>query len=132
MYEPQPNYTTQPHYAAPAHVVDNHKQVDWRLIGAYIIAALGVGCAAVCLYMLTSFKAVYTSQMSAANHAITSERTAQAKSAKSIKGLSEKYDGMVPIVDAITAYSLICSQDLEGQNGPTRFYFACSDHKVGS
>src|SRR5690242_3745923 len=131
MYEPQPNYATQPQYAAPAHVVGDRK-ADWRLIGAYIIAAFGVGAAVVCLYLLSSFKQVYASQMTKVNHAVTSAHQAQAKSGKDINGLTQKYDGMVPIVNAITAYSLICSQDLEGQNGPTRFYFACTDHKVGS
>src|SRR5436190_1375731 len=89
MYEqPQPNYTTQPQYAAPAHIVDNRRQVDWRLIGAYIIAAFGVGAAVVCLWLLTSFKQVYAAQMTKVNHAVTSAQQAQSKSAKSINDLS--------------------------------------------
>jgi hypothetical protein len=39
---------------------------------------------------------------------------------------------MTGIISAIAAYNQVCSQDLEGQNGPTRFYFACTTHQPGS
>jgi hypothetical protein len=86
----------------------------------------------VCLWLLTSFKQVYAAQMTKVNHAVTSVQTAQAKSARSIKNLGQEYDGMTGIISAIAAYNQVCSQDLEAQNGPTRFYFACTTHQPGS
>jgi hypothetical protein len=133
MYEPQPNYATQPQYAAPAHVVDNRKQPDWRLIGAYIIAAFGVGCAVVCLYMLTSFKQVYATQMTKVNHAVTSVQTAQAKDVRNISDLSGQISTAEAQLVLISPYSMVCQQYLTGPNGgPETFSFPCTDKKVGS
>lgn len=101
-------------------------------MGAYIIAALGVGCACVCLWFLASFKQVYASQMAQTNHALATARAAQAKNANDVKGLSERFDGMAGVINAISAYNQVCSQDLEGQNGPTRFFFACTSQQPGS
>ena len=132
MYEPQPNYTTQPHYAAPAHVVGDRRQADWRLIGAYIIAAFGVGAAVVCVYLLSSFKQVYASQMAKTNHALATAQAAQTKDAKAVSGLDERMTNVEATLVPLSAYTMICSTDLEGQNGPARFFFACSQQKPGS
>jgi len=70
--------------------------------------------------------------MTKVNHAVTSVQTAQSKDVKGIESLNQKYDGMSGIVSAIAAFNMTCSQDLEGQNGPTRFFFACSEVKPGS
>jgi uncharacterized protein DUF5753 len=127
MYEqPQPNYTTQPHYAAPLHVVGDRKQVDWRLIGAYIIAAFGLGAALVCLWLLSSFKQVYASQMTQVNHAVTSDRTAQTKNASTINNLSGRVSTAEAQMVLLTPYDLVCSQYLTGPNGgPSTFTFPC-------
>jgi hypothetical protein len=101
-------------------------------MGAYVIAGLGVAAACVCLWLLASFKQVYAAQMATVNHAVTSVQTAQSKNAKGIKNLGQEYDGMAGAVGAISAFNMTCSQDLEGQNGPTRFYFACTSAKPGS
>ena len=85
-----------------------------------------------CLWLLTSFKQVYASQMAQTNHALATARTAQAKDAKSISGLNEKVDNTSAIVAAISRFNMVCSQDLEGQNGPTRFFFACTTVNPGS
>jgi len=133
MYEPQPNYATQPNYPAPAHVVNDHKQVDWRLIGAYIIAAFGVGCAVVCLYMLTSFKQVYAAQMTKVNHAVTSAQQAQAKTAKSINDLSGRVSTAENELILLSPYGMVCSTYLTGPSGgPATFWFPCSAQKPGS
>jgi hypothetical protein len=133
MYEPQPNYTTQPNYAAPAHVVGDHRQADWRLIGAYIIAAFGVGAAVVCLYLLSSFKQVYASQMTKVNHAVTSAQTAQSKSARSISDLSGRISTAEDALIPLTPYNMTCSQYLTGPNGgPETFVFPCTEKKPGS
>jgi hypothetical protein len=134
MYEQhQPNYTTQPHYAAPAHVGGDHKQIDWRLIGAYIIAAFGVGCAVICLYLLTSFKQVDAAQIAQTNHALTAVRSAQAKSASTINNLSGRISGAEAQLILLTPYTMTCSQYLTGPNGgPDTFVFPCAEKKSGS
>jgi hypothetical protein len=134
MYDqPQPNYATQPHYAAPSHVVGDRKQVDWRLIGAYIIAAFGVGCAVICLWLLSSFKQVYAAQMTKMNHAITSAQQAQAKSAKNISDLSGRISTAEGELILFTPYNSTCSQYLTGPNGgPDTFVFPCAEKKPGS
>ena len=134
MYEqPQPNYATQPHYPAPPHIVGERKQVDWRLIGAYIIAAFGVGCAVVCLWLLTSFKQVYASQMAQTNHALTAARAAQAKSAKNVDNLAGRVSGDEARLILLTPYTMTCSQYLTGPTGgPDTFVFPCAEKKSGS
>jgi hypothetical protein len=131
MYEqPQPNYTTQPHYAAPAHIAPDRKQLDWRLIGAYIIAAFGVGCAVVCLWLLTSFKQVYAAQLAQTNHALATARTAQAKNASNITGLSGRLSSAEAELIVLSPYSMICSTYLTGPSGgPATFWFPCSASK---
>ena len=133
MYEQQPDYTTQPHYAAPAHVVGDRRQADWRLIGAYIIAAFGVGCAIVCLWLLSSFKQVYASQMAQMNHALATARTAQAKNASTIKNLSGWISSAEAELLLLSPYGMVCSTYLTGPSGgPATFWFPCSAQKPGS
>jgi hypothetical protein len=134
MYEqPQPNYATQPHYPAPAHIVGGRKQADWRLIGAYIIAAFGVGCAVVCLWLLSSFKQGYASQMAQMNHALATARTAQSKNASAINNLSGRVSGAEAQLILLTPYTMTCSQYLTGPNGgPDTFVFPCAEKKPGS
>jgi hypothetical protein len=90
----------------------------------------------VCLWLLTSFKQVYAAQMTKVNHAVTSVQTAQAKSAKNLNSrvdtVASEVGDMTGIVNAISHFDRVCSQDLEGQNGPTRFFFACSTANPGS
>src|SRR5437763_15207484 len=134
MYPQQPDYSTQPH-VAPVHVVPNHKQVDWRLAGAYIVAALAVGVAAACLWLWHSSQTTQTTmqaQMTQMRHAVTSAQTAQSKNAKSIKALDGRLSGAEGQLVLLAPYNMTCSTDLEGQNGPTRFFFACSSQQPGS
>src|SRR4029077_1432412 len=113
MYEqPQPNYATQPHYTAPPHVVGDRKQADWRLIGAYIIAAFGLGAALVCLWLLSSFKQVYAAQMTKVNHAVASVQTAQAKNTSSINGLTGRISSAEAQLILLSPYDATCSQYL--------------------
>jgi hypothetical protein len=135
MYEqqPQPNYATQPQYAAPAHVVGDRKQVDWRLMGAYIVAALGVGCAIVCLWFLSSFKQVYAAQMAQTNRALATARAVQAKSTSNINDLSGRLSTAENQLVLIAPYVMVCQQYLTGPSGgPETFSFPCTDKKVGS
>jgi hypothetical protein len=66
------------------------------------------------------------------SNALTSVESAQSKNAGNIKTLGNEYDGMMSIVKPISRYDLICMQDLEGQHGPARFFFACSTSGAGS
>jgi hypothetical protein len=95
-------------------------------MGAYIIAALGVGCAVVCLWFLSSFKQVYASQIAQTNHALSTVRTAQSKSASNIKSLSGQISSAEAELALLTPYSSTCSQYLTGPNGgPDTFLFPC-------
>ena len=79
-----------------------------------------------CLYLLTSFKQVYAAQMTKTSHAVTSVQTAQAKNAKTTGELAARLSTAEAQLVLLAPYSTVCSTDLEGPNGPTRFYFACS------
>ena len=89
-----------------------------------------------CLWYLASFRQVYAGQMAQMNHALATQRAAQAKSAKNLSNKIHTVTGevgsMTGIVNAISHFDQVCSQDLEGQNGPTRFYFACTTANPGS
>ena len=85
-----------------------------------------------CLWLLTSFKQVYAAQITKVNHTVTSVQMAQSKDAKNISSVNEKVDNTSAIVAAISRFNMVCSQDLEGQNGPTRFFFACTTVNPGS
>jgi hypothetical protein len=135
MYEQhhQPNYATHPNFAAPPHIVGGRKQVDWRLMGSYVIAGLGVAAACVCLWLLASFKQVYASQMTKVNHAVTSVQTAQSKNTKSVSGLVDQISSAEAQLALIAPYSMVCQQYLTGpKGGPETFSFPCTDNKSGS
>ena len=131
MYPQQPDYSTQPH-VAPVHVIPNRKQVDWRLAGAYIVAALAVGVACACLWLFHSYKVTVAGQMTQLRHAVVDARTAQSKDARNIKDLSGRVDGAEGQLTVLAPYSMTCSTDLEGPSGPTRYFFACTPHQPGS
>jgi uncharacterized protein HemX len=134
MYDqPQPNYTTQPNYPAPAHVVENHKQVDWRVIGAYIIAAFALGAALVSLWLLSSYKTSAASQVTQLRHQLATAQSAQTKNAKSINGLSGRVSADESQLVLLTPYTMVCSTYLTGPSGgPATFWFPCSAQKPGS
>jgi hypothetical protein len=134
MYEqPQPNYATQPHYPAPAHVLSHRRQVDWRLTGAYIIAAFGLGLALACLWLFHSYKVTVAAQMTQMRHTVTSAQTAQSKTAHSITGLSGRISSAEAALIPLTPYSMVCSQYLTGPSGgPETFTFPCTDKRSGS
>jgi hypothetical protein len=67
MYD-QPNYM-------PTAVIHDRRHINWRLTGAYVIGALGVGCAIACLLLLVSFKHAYATQMTQMRHVIGTEQT---------------------------------------------------------
>jgi hypothetical protein len=127
MYDqPQPNYATQPNYPVPAHVVDNGRQVDWRLTGAYIIAALAVGVACACLWLFHSYKVTTQAQITQIRHTLASTQTAQSKSAITIKSLSGQISSQDGELALLAPYDMVCSQYLTGPNGgPATFTFPC-------
>lgn len=110
-------------------VIRKRRHVNWRLIGAYATAALGVGVAIATLLVLFSYKSAVGAQMDQMRQTIQHDRSV---SSNDWASLNNKYSGMVGVLNAINAYNMVCSQDLEGQNGPTRFYFACSSNRPGN
>lgn len=121
MYD-QPNYM-------PTAVIHDRRRINWRLTGAYVIAALGVGVAIACLLVLLAYKNVVGTQMTQMRQTIAAEQTQRTNAYNS---LTNKFAGMAGIESAIAAYSMTCSQYLTGPNGgPTTFYFPCSDVKPG-
>ena len=131
MYPQQPDYA--PHHTMPtAGVMRRQQPNDRRLIGAYILAAVGAGVAIACLLLLLSYKNIAAGQMTQLRHAVTSAQTAQAKDARNIKDLSGRVDGAEGQLSVLAPYSTTCSTDLEGPNGPTRYFFACSPRQPGS
>ena len=130
---PQPDYGTQPQAVTLTHVVPTRKQVDWRLAGAYIIAALAVGVACACLWLFHSYKVTVAKQMTQLRHAVTTAQTAQSKNSGNIKSLSGRISTAEGELVLIAPYDTICSQYLTGPNGgPSTFYFPCSMQKPGS
>lgn len=127
MYDqPQPNYTTQPNYAAPAHIVPDRGHVDWRLAGAYIVAALAIGIACASLWLLRSNKLDFQAQMTQMRHTLTTAQTAQSKNAKNIAAMSGQISTAESALQPLTPYDAICSQYLTGPNGgPATFTFPC-------
>lgn len=121
----------QPNYMATA-VIHERRHINWRLVGAYAIAAVGVGAAIACLLLLLSYKNAIATQMAQMSQAIQREQSANTSNASNYKSLNDRLNGMDGIVSAITAYNMVCTQDLEGQNGPVRFYFACSSQRPGN
>ena len=71
-------------------------------------------------------------QMTQLRHSVTSAQTAQSKTAKNIKSLSGRLSGAEGQLVLLAPYSMTCSTDLEGQNGPTRYFFACTPNQPGS
>jgi uncharacterized protein HemX len=134
MYEqPQPNYTTQPHYPAPPHVVGDRRHVDWRLTGAYIIAALAVGVACACLWLFHSYKVTTQAQITQIRHTLASAQTAQSKSASTIDKLSGRISSAEAELVLLSPYGMVCSTYLTGPSGgPATFWFPCSPQKPGS
>lgn len=131
MYQQQPGY--QPNYAAPAHVIPDRKHVDWRLAGAYITAAIAIGVACACLWVLHSYKNTVADQMTQLRHAVTSAQTAQSKSATDIGNLSGQLSNAEAQLALLTPYNMVCQQYLTGPGGgPTTFYLPCSMQKPGS
>ena len=70
--------------------------------------------------------------MAKTNHALATAQAAQTKDAKAVSGLDERMTNVEATLVPLSAYTMICSTDLEGQNGPARFFFACSQQKPGS
>ena len=134
MYQ-QPDYSTQPqpHAVTPSHVVTTHRQVDWRLAGAYIIAALAVGVACASLWLFHSYKVTVATQMTQLRHAVASAQTAQSKDANSISNLSDQISSASGELVLLAPYRMTCEQYLTGPNGgPTTFYLPCTDVKPAS
>jgi hypothetical protein len=128
MYE-QPYDQPYPPPTVATAVIRDRRHINWRLVGAYATAALGVGVAIATLLVLFSYKSAVQTQITQMSRTIQQEHTANSNDWAS---LNSKYSGMVPIINSITAYDSICSQDLEGPNGPARFYFACSSNRPGN
>jgi hypothetical protein len=129
MYQPQGNdYMNQAHTVAPAHVIPGRQRqsINWVTAGAYIIGALGVGVAIVCLLFVSSFKSVYANQMTQMRQALTAAQSTQSKDANNIANLSGQLSSAEAELNLLTPYSLTCSQYLTGPNGgPSTFYFPC-------
>lgn len=134
MYDqPQPNYTTQPNYPAPAHIVGNHRQVDWRMTGAYIIAAFALGVALVSLWLLSASKTSFNAQMTQMRHTLATVQSAQSKTADNLKGVSAEISSAQGELSLLAPYNSVCSQYLTGPNGgPDTFLFLCAEKKAGS
>jgi uncharacterized protein HemX len=134
MYDqPQPNYTTQPNYAAPGHIVPDRGHVDWRLAGAYIVAALAIGIACASLWLLRSNKLDFQAQMTQMHHTLTTAQTAQTKNARNIADMSGRLSSAEAQLVLVSPYSMVCQQYLTGPSGgPETFSFPCTDKKVGS
>jgi len=132
MYQ-QPDYSTQPHAVTPPHVLPTRRQIDWRLAGAYITAALAVGVACACLWLFHSYKVTVAAQMTQLRHAVTMAQSAQSKNATSINGLAGQISSAQAQLVLISPYTMICQQYLTGPSGgPETFSFPCTDKKVGS
>ena len=132
MYQ-QPDYGTQPHAVTPPHVVPTRKQIDWRLAGAYIVAALAIGVACACLWLFHSYKVTVAGQMTQLRHAVTAAQTAQSKNTRSINDVSSQVSSAEAQLVLIAPYTMVCQQYLTGPSGgPETFSFPCTDKHVGS
>ncbi len=123
-----------PHHTMPtAGMIRRHSHVSWRLMGAYIIAALGVGVACACLWLLHSYKTSVQAQMTQLRHAVATAQTAQSKNASRFGELSSRISSAEGQLVLIAPYTMVCSQYLTGPNGgPATFYFPCGMQKPGS
>jgi hypothetical protein len=114
----------QPDYMATA-VIHDRRQIDWKTLGAYALAALGVGFGIACLLLFIGYKNTVSGQLSHIGQAVQNEQSARANEYKSLNGKVAATDS---VINDLTQFSSVCSQDLTGPNGPAQFDFPCKQH----
>jgi hypothetical protein len=114
----------QPDYMATA-VIHDRRRIDWKTLGAYALAALGVGFGIACLLLFVGYKNMVSGQMSQLNRVVQHEQSARASGEKSLNGKIAATDNAV---GDFAQFNLTCSQALTASNGPAQFDFPCRQH----
>jgi hypothetical protein len=99
-------------------------------LGAYGAGLLGIVLAAVTLALFMTYKGQTQTQLGQVRHelATTQSNLAKAQASNDTK-YTKLFSSVSGIGNAIAPYNMTCSTDLQGQNGPAQYYFACSDVK---
>ena len=110
----------------PATIIyPNQRRIDWKTLGAYALAALGVGFGIACLLLLVGYKNTVSTQFGQMSHAVQREQSARASEDKSLSGKIAATDNAV---SDFAQFDMLCSQALTGPNGPAQFDFPCRQH----
>lgn len=113
-----------PDYMATA-VIHDRRRIDWKSLGAYALAAIGVGFGIACLLLFMAYKNTVSTQFGQISHAVQHEQADRTSGYNSLNGKIAATDS---VINDLTQFSSICSQDLTGPNGPAQFDFPCKQH----
>lgn len=97
-----------------------------------IAGTAGLAVALVALFMFLSYKGSVTGQLTQMRQALTQAQTAAQRAqaaADSYRTLPKEVTSMGNQLGTLASFSLTCSTDLTGPNGPAQFYFPCSGQK---
>jgi hypothetical protein len=120
-----PNGSSQPMYPPR-----QRSRIPALALGAYGAGLLGIILAAVTLALFVTYKGQATAQLGQVRQQLATTRTNLAKAqAASDSKYTKLFSSVSGIGNAIAPYNMTCSTDLQGQNGPAQYYFACSDAK---
>ena len=110
----------------PATIIyPNQRRIDWKTLGAYALAALGVGFGVACLLLFVGYKNTVSGQLGQISQSVQHEQSARANEDKSLNGKIAATDNAV---GDVAQFNMLCSQALTGPNGPAQFDFPCRQH----
>jgi hypothetical protein len=119
-----------PQQQPPIYPPRRRPRIPALALGAYGAGLLGVILAAVVLALFISYRGQATAQLNSVQQQLKSTQSTLAKF-KSDQGI--KYTHLSGEVNnlgnMIGPYNMICSTDLQGQNGPAQYWFPCSGAK---
>lgn len=114
----------------PTYPPRSRPRIPALALGAYGAGLLGVILAAVALALLVSYKGQAAAQLDQMRQDL---RNTQSTLAKSQASQGVKYThlsgDLSNLGNMIGPYNMICSTDLQGQNGPAQYWFPCSGAK---
>ena len=114
----------------PMYPPQRRPRVPGLALGAYAAGLAGIVLAAVALALFLTNRSSTQAELHQLQRALTSTQSSLAKSQASQAVKYTHLSGdLSNLGNMIGPYNMICSTDLQGQNGPAQYWFPCSGAK---